>query len=145
MYFGEIENKIFDAVKLPDNFKKGKITTKIMGDKVLEALKTVEEFQKLETILDYTNIANFNIEPLTYSEAWYSCVIAYVKTGCSEGIYIDWYLLVADHTTRYIGTLKTLDEGFDGYKNMGAIAGMLVMATEAFIYENDKLFLKEEK
>lgn len=145
MYFGDIERRIYEAVKLPEDTKPHSITNETMGRKILEALRTTEEFQELDKILDYANVARWDIEELHYQVVWNSQIIAVVNTGGSEGIYIDWFLKCKNYETIQIGTLKTLQEGFDGYRKMGEICGMLVMATEAFIYENDDLFLKEEK
>lgn len=119
----------------------GKFTNIEMFDTIITYLKTLPELAEAFEILDY-HMSELRPVDLLQSEDY--DVYAHVNTGGCEGIYIDCYLKNRNGIVK-LGTVKTLEEGMDGYIKLGQIAGAFVLAGDNYLWFNDHKFkLKEE-
>ena len=112
-----------------------------MYNTIVTYLKTLPELASAFEILDYDMPASKQEELIQDTD--YE-VFAHVNTGGCEGIYIDCYLKNKDNVID-LGTVKTLEEGMDGYIKLGQIAGAFVLAGDNYLWFNEHKFkLKEE-
>lgn len=89
-------------------------------------------FRELIRTLDYAN-HNTGSEPVG-SDLDTTLVDIGISPGGSEGVYIDWHI-ISEGTRIRVGTLKTLDEGFDAYVTMGKLVGIITLATNTYLEE----------
>lgn len=121
--------------------EESKFTNITMFDNIITYLKTLPELVEAFGILDYDSSA-LRPKNLLQGEDYEVC--AHVNTGSCEGIYIDCYLKSKDNVID-LGTIKTLEEGMDGYIKLGQIAGAFVLAGDNYLWFNEHKFkLKEE-
>ena len=114
----------------------GEFTNITMFNAIIEYLKQLPELINAFEILDYYMSA-LRPEELIQDADYEVC--AHVNTGGCEGIYIDCYLKNKE-TVISLGTLKTLEEGMDGYIKLGQIAGAFVLAGDNYLWFNDHKF-----
>ena len=98
--------------------------------------------QRYESV--YIDYAIFDVRRSTYATYEFDPDTDYfwakVESGC-EGTWIavyrehDRYGDTEEHSTDNIGTIKTLNEGRDAWKSMGALAGELVYVAEQVAWE----------
>ena len=134
MYYNENIRKMLEVLrdKMKAEKKENLYSTKTAFYVMQDALKTHPLFAEDARCLDYAiHTGNDTLDGINLQEAMPSIRIT---AGGSEGVYLSWGVADA-HTRVKLGTLKTLDEGFSAYAEMGAIAGMLTYITEQYLYE----------
>lgn len=120
-----------------NHLPKEKILASSIFDTVINCLKeTSDEYNEVAKTLDYALPVSYNDGYVTEDFDDISPQVL-VSAGGSEGVYIDVYIYSRyDQPHRYnIGTLKTLDEGFQAYINMGKLSGMITYVLETYLEE----------
>jgi len=115
---------------------KGTLTNKTLMEAVLKRIKTMPEFKKAESIIDYITAEDFDVGEITRYEFDFRAAIAYPN---SEGIYIDcWLEGDFDNSSRKkirAGTVKTLEDSKSSMLIMGELCGLLTWVENEFVSE----------
>lgn len=122
---------------IQNHIPKEKILASSIFDTIISCLKeTSDEYNEVAKILDYALPVSRNDGYVTEDFDSVSPLVL-VEKGGSEGVYVDVYIYSRyDQPHRYIlGTLKTLDEGFQAHIAMGKIAGMITYVLETYLEE----------
>ena len=125
-----------------------KPTTQTMGEKVAKALENLPEAQEALKGIDYMNPERFHVYPIYHKDVSdYEEVVVFINTGGSEGIYVDAYLLCHKGSAtakEHFLTVKTLGTAFADYAAMGALAGLVTILAEDYLWINDALIDRTE-
>lgn len=126
-------------LKLKHEFKRKPhdLTNRDMFNDILKWIKeNISDYEeKIEPVLDYS-YSSYKEEYLLQNGC-FPVPQAIVSTGGSEGIYVD-FKLILDGRKISIGTFKTLDESFHAYMLMGMLSGILTTAAEHYLFCNDE-------
>ena len=107
------------------------LTGESLFKKVIAAMEEDQAITEQMKKLNYT-LAKIGACSLLLTDNMYA--IAYLDSG-SEGCYVN--LVLFDSEKRIgIGTLKTLDEGLDAWRQMGCLAGELSYLANKYICQN---------
>lgn len=107
------------------------LTGESLFKKVIEAMKEDPVIAEQMKKLDYP-LARIGACSILLTDNMYT--IAYLDSG-SEGCWVN--LVLCDSGEKIgIGTLKTLDEGLDAWRQMGILAGELSYLANEYIWQN---------
>ena len=120
----------------PPPLTKGTLTNKRYMEAVINHVKRMPEFKRAEPIIDYMSAEEFELREITKYEFDFRAVVNF---GCSEGIYVDCWLLGefdnSDKRQFPMGTIKTLECSQNAMMIMGELAGLLTWAAKECIQQ----------